>query len=131
MPVIPTVETTVLDSSDPISPADTHTYDHTPPVRTAGTGCYSEIHTRISSAGGPLRGHAVPLQVCVRHGQQVVVGDAAADSRLGVEEPARVASWDGDSDVIVGRRETLLETQELIQHQELEGRIFRAGRRQR
>lgn len=114
--VIPTVETTVLDSSEPISPADTHTHthDHTPPVRFAGIGCYSEIHTCVSSAGGPLRGHAVPLQVCVRHGQQVVVANAAADSWLGVEEPARVVSWDGDSNVIVGRRETLLDTQEQI-----------------
>lgn len=93
----------------------THTHnDHTPPVRCAGTGCYSEIHTRVSSAGGPLRGHAVPLQVCVRHGQQVVVAHVAADSWLGVEEPARVVSWDGDSHVIVGRRETLLDTQELV-----------------
>lgn len=50
----------------------------------------------------------------MRHGQQVVVTDAAADSWLGVEEPARVVSWDGDSDVIVGRRESLLGTQELI-----------------
>lgn len=50
----------------------------------------------------------------MRHGQQVVVANAAADSWLGVEEPARVVSWDGDSNVIVGRRETLLDTQEQI-----------------
>lgn len=50
----------------------------------------------------------------MRHGQQVVVGDAAADSWLGVEEPPRVVSWDGDANVVVGRRQTLLDTQELI-----------------
>lgn len=50
----------------------------------------------------------------MRHGQQVVVADTAADSRLGVEEPAGVVSWDGDPNVIVGRRETLLDTRELI-----------------
>lgn len=60
----------------------------------------------------------------MRHGQQVVVGDAAADSRLGVEEPPWVASRDGDSDVVVGRRETLLDTQEPIHHLKLERGTF-------
>lgn len=50
----------------------------------------------------------------MRHRQQVVVADATADSWLGVEEPAGVVSRDVDSHVIVGRRETLLDTQELI-----------------
>lgn len=49
----------------------------------------------------------------MRHRQQVVVADATADSWLGVEEPAGVVSRDVDH-VIVGRRETLLDTQELI-----------------
>lgn len=50
----------------------------------------------------------------MRHGQQVVVADATAEPWLGVEEPAGVVSRDGDSHVIVGRRETLLDTQELV-----------------
>lgn len=111
---VPTLETTVLDSSEPISPADTREHRVTHLIRFTGSGCSSGIRTCVSSAGGPLRGHAVPLQVCVRHGQQVVVANATADSWLGVEEPAGVVSWDVDSHVIVGGRETLLDTQELI-----------------
>lgn len=128
---IPTLATMVLDSSEPIRPADTHTREHrvTHLIRFTGSGCSSGIRTRVSSAGGPLRGHAVPLQVCVRHGQQVVVADATADSWLGVEEPAGVVSWDVDSHVIVGGRETLLDTQELINTKLEDRRCLWAGGR--
>lgn len=65
----------------------------------------------------------------MRHGQQVVVADATADSWLGVEEPAGVVSWDVDSHVIVGGRETLLDTQELINTKLEDKRCLWAGRR--
>lgn len=66
-------------------------------------------HTCISSAGGPLRGHAVSLQVCVCDGQQVVVAEAAAESRLGVQQSAGVTAGEGHAHVIVGGRQTLLD----------------------
>lgn len=67
----------------------------------------SGSHTCIPSAGGPLRGHAVSLQV--RDGQQVVVTEAAADSRLGVEQSAGVTAGEGHAHVVVGGRQTLLD----------------------
>lgn len=105
---------------------DTHTHMFTHLQSVLQGLAATEIHTRVSSARGPLRGHAVPLQVCVRHGQQVVVTHVAADSWLGVEEPAGVVSWDGDSNVIVRRREALLDTQEPI-NIKTQDMIFWAG----
>lgn len=67
----PTVETTVLGSSEPISPTETqtHTRVHAPQLKIGMLFSvhflHTHTHTCVSSAGGPLRGHAVSLQVCV------------------------------------------------------------------
>lgn len=45
----------------------------------------------------------------MRNGQQVVVTDATAYSRLGVQKPTGVTAWDGDPHVIIGGRQTLLD----------------------
>lgn len=104
----------MLVSSEPISPAETHThartqsYTHHRSTSAAPAWLLALAHTCVAGAGGPLGRHAVPLQVCVRDGQQVVAVDGAAQARLGVQQAAGVAGGEGHAHVVVGGGQTLL-----------------------
>lgn len=107
----------MLGSSDPISPAEIHTHtqsytyteSHSPQVHKCLVSlAWALTQTCVAGAGGPLRRHAVPLQVCVCDRQQVVAAGGTAQARLGVQQAARVATWEGHAHVVVGGGQTLL-----------------------
>lgn len=86
----------------------TQSYTHHRSTSAAPAWLLALAHTCVAGAGGPLGRHAVPLQVCVRDGQQVVAVDGAAQARLGVQQAAGVAGGEGHAHVVVGGGQTLL-----------------------